>query len=347
MYYMITQALTTYSLQSSLNSTSARHSCFIKCIIKIATRKKSTTKSPQQQVEFFVKKYFNPLAEKRKVRNVEDELFILEPMTQKFTHSLKECFMFFATIASDYEKNNLKRHGPRDDINAMTQSLHFGEWSSLCSLFNLSSSIGAAIKALSPGQLACAFMDSVKVNKVDSVGGLDFEEFWEALIRCSIFFNKGDESMEDAGIKEKVVKTFAHMSNNLETAVPRLLKLGNVTEKSGVMAGLTSGGRDASTAGGMLQSGTKEFTKLVWAELRSNVEVVAEKEGAFDVQMIREKVWSIFVKCNISNNPRDWSNMRKRELVLLIRGRKPALRIMEADINVIHQQEAGRNKGRR
>jgi hypothetical protein len=230
----------------------------------------------------------------------------------------------------------------------MTQSLHFGDWSSLCSLFNLSSSIGAAIKALSPGQLACAFMDSVKVNKVDSVGGLDFEEFWEALVRCSIFFNKGDESMEDAGIKEKVVKAFAHMSNNLETAVPRLLKLGNVTEKSGVMAGLTSGGRDASTAGGLLQSGTKEFTKLVWAELRSEgVNVVAEREGAFDEQAIREKVWSIFVKCNTSNNPRDWSNMRKRELVLLIRGRKPPLRIMEADINVIHQQEAGRNKGRR
>ena len=78
------------------------------------------------------------------------------------------------------------------------------EWLSLCSLFNLSSSIGAAVKALTPGQLAAAFMDSVKVDKVDIVGGLDFEEFWESLIRCSIFFNKGDDSMADAGIKEKV-----------------------------------------------------------------------------------------------------------------------------------------------
>ena len=97
----------------------------------------------------------------------------------------------------------------------------------------------------------------------------------------------------------------------------------------------------------MLQSGTKEFTKLIWAELRKNVEVVDEKERAFDETTIKEKVWSIFIKCNVTNNPRDWSNMRKRELVLLIRGRKPALRIMEADVNVIHQQEAGRNKGRR
>ena len=39
--------------------------------------------------------------------------------------------------------------------------------------------------------------------------------------------------------------------------------------------------------------------------------------------------------------------MRKRELILLIRRRKPTLRIMEADINVIHQQETGRSKGKR
>ena len=86
----------------------------------------STTKTPQQQVEFFVKKYFAPLAEKRKKRNLEDEIFILEPTVQVFSPPLKECFMFFATIATDYEKQTLKRHESRSDINAMTQSLHFG-----------------------------------------------------------------------------------------------------------------------------------------------------------------------------------------------------------------------------
>ena len=92
---------------------STQRSCFINCVIKIATKKRSTTKTPQQQVELFVKKYFGPLAEKRKTRNVEDELFILEPVALKFSSSLKECFMFFATIPSDYEKNTLKRHEVR------------------------------------------------------------------------------------------------------------------------------------------------------------------------------------------------------------------------------------------
>ena len=96
------------------------------------------------------------------------------------------------------------------------------------------------------------------------------------------------------------------MSNNLETAVPRLLKLGNITETSGVMAGLTSGGRDASTAGGLLQSGTHEFTRLVWEDLRGKEEKVDSSETGFDTETIKKKVWSIFIKANISNNPRDW-----------------------------------------
>lgn len=54
------------------------------------------------------------------------------------------------------------------------------------------------------------------------------------------------------------------------------------------------------------------------------------------------QMWKIFVKANVANNPRDWSAMRKRELVLIIRSQE-GLRIMEADINVIHQSEAGRN----
>ena len=116
------------------------------------------------------------------------------------------------------------------------------------------------------------------------------------------------------------------------------------------MAGMTSGGRDASSAGDLLQRGTHEFGRLV-------LELLREEEGdkarslsvegtAFDEGSIEDKVWKIFVKMNITNNPRDWAAMRKRELVLIARSQKN-LKIMEADINVIHQAEAGRNPNRR
>ena len=85
-------------------------SCFINCVVKIATKKKSSTKTPQQQVDFLVKKYFAPLADKRKTRGFEDEIFILEPMAEGFGVALKECFMFFATIPTDYETKTLHRH---------------------------------------------------------------------------------------------------------------------------------------------------------------------------------------------------------------------------------------------
>jgi len=59
-----------------------------------------------------------------------------------------------------------------------------------------------------------------------------------------------------------------------------------------------------------------------------------------------EEMWSIFIKANVGNNPREWSHMRKRELVLCIRS-LPGLRIMEADINVIHQSESAKNPNRK
>ena len=38
-------------------------------------------------------------------------------------------------------------------------------------------------------------MDSIQVKHVDNVGGLTFEEFWEAIVRCCLIFKKDVESL--------------------------------------------------------------------------------------------------------------------------------------------------------
>eukprot|EP00518_Triparma_eleuthera_P012962 CAMPEP_0182471218 /NCGR_PEP_ID=MMETSP1319-20130603/19920_1 /TAXON_ID=172717 /ORGANISM="Bolidomonas pacifica, Strain RCC208" /LENGTH=600 /DNA_ID=CAMNT_0024671745 /DNA_START=25 /DNA_END=1824 /DNA_ORIENTATION=- len=325
-----------------------KFSCFVNSVFKIATKKKSSTKTPDEQAVDFIVKYVKPLAAKRKVKDISEQLKEVEGLFRTFAPALKNVFMFFATLPSSYEKEQLKRHEPREDVNAMTQSLHFDSYIASCSMFNLSASIGAGVKALSPSALASAFIDSIQVKECDSVGGLTFEEFWETLVRCSLIFQR--ESAEHDTTLSKVAHTFVHMANNLETAVPRLLKLGNITESTGVMAGMTSGGRDASSAGALLQHGTHEFGRLVLELLREEEGEKARStsvhETTFDSAAIEEKVWRIFIKSNVTNNPRDWSAMRKRELVLIVRSQK-TLRLMEADVNVIHQAEAGRNPNRR
>ena len=35
---------------------------------------------------------------------------------------------------------------------------------------------------------------------------------------------------------------------------------------------------------------------------------------AFDADDAEDKVWRIFLKANLTNNPRDWQAMRKREV---------------------------------
>ena len=293
-------------------------------------------------------KYVKPLAAKRKLKDVSEQLKEAEGLFESFGPALKYVFLFFATIPTSYEREQLKRHEPREDINAMTQSLHFDGYSACCSMFNLSSSIGAAVKALSPSAIASTFIDTIKVRECDSVGGLTFEEFWEAIVRCSLNFMK--DSAEHGTTVLKVSHTFVHMANNLDSAVPRLLKLGNITESTGVMAGMTSGGREASSAGALLQHGTHEFGRLVFEVLREEegekARTLSIHESAFDSKGITDKVWRIFIKANVNNNPRDWAAMRKRELVLIVRAQK-GLRLMEADVNVIHQAEAGKNPNRR
>ena len=340
-------------------------SCFVKCVIKIATRKKSKNYTDVQLVALTVKKYFVPLAEKRKSRPIESELSAAASMKEKFFPCIRDCFQFFAKMPTQYEQEELKRHGLRKDMNQMTQSLPYHDYQNICACFNLSASVGTALTALNASELAFAFFDSINVRDKDVVGGLTVDEFWEVLVRCCVMYKekselgkklggsrgigkaKGENEDSDSGdvpFPKILVEFFSHISNNFEDSVGRLLDIGNSTEKSGGMKGLTAGHRDAASGGALLQKGTHEFSRLVWEILRldekEEIDVVPSVEENTD-----ERLWKVFLHCNTQNNARDWMNMKKRELVMLIRN--TGLPIMEADVNVIHQHEQGRHPHKR
>ena len=108
--------------------------------------------------------------------------------------------------------------------------------------------------ALTNTDLAAVFLDTIRVQRVDVVGGLTFEEFWEALSRLALIFytrrgveNRGvmsakkakklgatagaegvdDEEEETEGESETVYETIVHLllwlNHNLDDAVPRAI----------------------------------------------------------------------------------------------------------------------------
>ena len=54
--------------------------------------------------------------------------------------------------------------------------------------FGIASGRRAGASAVSNLELAAIFFDSIAVSGVDRVGGLTFEEFWEALVRCGLTY---------------------------------------------------------------------------------------------------------------------------------------------------------------
>jgi hypothetical protein len=78
--------------------------------------------------------------------------------------------------------------------------------------FNITSGRSATSSAVSNLELAAIFFDSIAVAAVDRVGGLNFEEFWEALVRCSLTYylqmtNGQTESIEKALATRQLTRT--------------------------------------------------------------------------------------------------------------------------------------------
>jgi len=94
----------------------------------------------------------------------------------------------------------------------------------------------------------------------------------------------------------------------------------------------------------MLQAGTHEFSKIVWDILRLEEKITVDPVPVVE-HSADQTLWLIFLHCNIQNNAKDWQNMKKRELVMLVRHTE--LHVMEAEVNVIHQFESGKKHSKR
>jgi hypothetical protein len=130
---------------------------------------------------------------------VEPALRALGEFEATFRDALRQVFSFHARQASRYERECLGRHGSRPDLSAMHQSLSFKQWLEFCATFNLSAGTGSAVAALTNVELAGVFRAAVKVELADNVGGLTFEEFWEALVRAALELAPAAEDLGDGG----------------------------------------------------------------------------------------------------------------------------------------------------
>ena len=215
----------------------------------------------------------------------------------KFREALRSVFSFHARQASRYERECLGRHGSRPDLSAMHQALSFKQWLEFCATFNLSSGTGSAVAALTNVELAEVFRAAVKVELADRVGGLTFEEFWEALVRAALELAPAAEDLGgdhggrmaaaaglggDAGCSFQVaaaaiggdlrdprlapyrlLSLFRQMMANIENGVVRMCNGGHERQHNRGGEVTVCGGRATSSNTSALLRGAKEFQRLV------------------------------------------------------------------------------------
>ena len=148
--------------------------------------------APDVAVEMLLSRDVLPHSSKRMRiaidKQLEEDPEIVE-LFAKFAPSLKLMFQFFAVMPTPDERQVLKRHAPRPDIDQyIGQALVYERFMVFASVFSLSSGTGVVHAALTNTDLAAIFLDSIRVERVDNVGGLTFEEFWEALVRMALVF---------------------------------------------------------------------------------------------------------------------------------------------------------------
>lgn len=179
-----------------------------------------------------------------------------------FSSPLKRFFCFFAAVATDHELQVLGRHVDKiADIQQQTCSMTWTSFQNFAACANLSSGTGTAVTALTLNALAGVFVDSLKVTKVNEVGGLTYHEFLDVLVRCALIWNVGEsEGGEKATIRERLEHLFLHMSNQFQTSVPKILNAGNERVGHG---GQIAGSRTASTNSGLLIKAAKEFNSVL------------------------------------------------------------------------------------
>ena len=155
-----------------------------------------------------------------------------------FACALRKIFAYFGTCPTELERR-LGRHPPRDDISQLKQSLPLPCFLNFSSCFNLHPGIAdqrhQTERTLTHSDLATIFFASTAMERVDSVGGLSFEEFNEALVRAALAFTAlrggtassplqvASSSPRFQSAEDKLFALFQHMAHVLPRTVPRFV----------------------------------------------------------------------------------------------------------------------------
>ena len=133
--------------------------------------------------------------------------------------SVQLILQYYGEFQGEEEKND--EHGQRigrlvhhESINSMKSSLSFAKWLVFCDDFNLRSSMNNT-PILTSIDLAEVFLDACKARTVDYLGKLNFDEFWEALVRAAQVAYKD----KDVPITNKVKHLFVHMSYKIDRSI--------------------------------------------------------------------------------------------------------------------------------
>ena len=120
-----------------------------------------------------------------------------------FDPCLKKIFTQYGSMPSKVERKR-GRHEPRADIPAKAQALTYSGFCNLCADFKLSVGTKMFRRSVKSADLAAVFLDSLEGGRLgrssDTMGGLEYEEFWQAFVRLVLRLNdKTSQTTDTSG----------------------------------------------------------------------------------------------------------------------------------------------------
>ena len=215
----------------------------------------------------------------------------VQAMKEDYSPSLKQVFQFYAGVCQTSGSTNNGDKKSNGGVNAMMSSLQFEPFLQFAADFNMTASV-----LLTTTQISDIFLSSLDVAPTDvERGGLRFEHFWDALVRCAMFAYRDRKHIDPTN---KLRALFLYMSVRIEESVPRAIN--------------ASGRASSSTNAQHLLSGSKRFQFLVteqWnKDNRKNYLEVKKTAPASAMCMLRDLDLG---KSPASTSPRNRSRRQK------------------------------------
>jgi hypothetical protein len=164
---------------------------------------------------------------------------------KNFGPAFRDVLQYYGEFVGKEEKEDeAKRGGGRlainKGMNSMASNMSFGKWLQFCDDFNLRSSMSNT-PILTSVELADIFLQAMRAQSIDYLGKLNFQEFWEAIVRCAqVAYRFVDTSLEN-----KLKELFVNMSHKIDHSISKSINF--------------TGMRDVSTYGALVISGMKKF----------------------------------------------------------------------------------------